>query len=229
MTSSSEDLVIRAERAGAVTPLATPDLTTGGWTRWGTAGVRGDAATEDTLSTLADRTRAAAHAQGYAVGWAKGVREAEEAARSARLEEEARLSAAEARRTSEHAEAVSALHQAAHELHRLAASLGQQLETQATGLAWAVTAEVLGAQAVRQTPEDVVRRVLAVLPDAAPVATVRLHPAVARDAAAGTLPSGVEVLADPGMGPADALVELTEHILDLRVDQALARVREALS
>ena len=81
MTSSSEELVVRADRAAQVTPLSTPDLSAGAWTRLGRPGVRGDAVTEETLSTLADRTRAAAHAQGYAVGWAQGMREADAAAR----------------------------------------------------------------------------------------------------------------------------------------------------
>lgn len=228
MTSSSEDLVIRADRAGLVTPLPTPDLSTGTWTRWGTPGVRGDAVTEDTLSTLADHTRAAAHAQGYAVGWAKGVREAEGAAREQRDAEEARLSRAEARREAEHAAAVTALHGAARELNQLAASMCDRLEDQATDLAWAVTAEVLGAQAVKHTSEDVVRRVLAVLPDG-PVATVRLHPSVARSGAVAELPAGVAVLADPELATADALVELSDHVMDLRIDQALTRVREALA
>jgi flagellar assembly protein FliH len=227
MTSSSEELVIRADRAGLATPLATPDLSTGAWTRWGAPGVRGDAVTEDVLATLADRTRAAAQAQGYAVGWAKGVREAEAAAREARVEEETRRTHEEARREAEHAAAVSALRAAARRLEELTASTQEQLAAQATELAFAVTAEVLGTQAAAQPGEDVVRRALAVLPDEA-VATVRLHPSVARETATD-LPVGVAVVADPTLGPADALVELSDHVIDLRIDQALARLREVLA
>jgi flagellar assembly protein FliH len=70
--------------------------------------------------------------------------------------------------------------------------------------------------------------VLAVLPEGR-VATVRLHPTVARSMAASELPAIVEVAGDPTMAPADALVELADHVLDLRVDRALARVREVLA
>jgi flagellar assembly protein FliH len=231
MTSSSEELVIRADRAGLATPLSTPDLSTGAWTRWGAPGVRGDAVTEDVLATLADRTRAAAQAQGYAVGWAKGVREAEAAAREARAEQEAQRARDEALREAEHTAAVSALRAAALRLEELTASTQERLGAQATELAFAVTAEVLGTQAAAQPPEDVVRRALAVLPDRA-VATVRLHPSVARsaitDLAAG-IPAGISVVADSALGPADALVELSDHVIDLRIDQALARLREVLS
>lgn len=228
MTSSSEDLVIRADHAGQVTPLPTPDLSVGAWTRWGAPGVRGDAATEDTLSTLADRTRAAAHAQGYSVGWATGKREAAAAAEQTRAEEQARLARAEARREAELAACISALHEAAHELRRAASSTCERLEAQAGELALAVTAEVLGSVSLTTAAEDVVRRVLAVLPEA-PVATLRLHPTVARSAAVADLPAGVDVVPDPALGPADALVELSDHVMDLRVDQALARLREALA
>ena len=227
MTSSSEERVIRADRAGLATPLATPDLSAGAWTRWGAPGVRGDAVTEDVLSTLADRTRAAAQAQGYAVGWAKGVREAEAAARVARAEEESARTRDEARREAEHAAAVSALRTAATRLEELTTSTQERLDAQASELAFAVTAEVLGVQAAAQPAEDVVRRALAVLPDEAD-ATVRLHPSVARSITTG-LPAGVSLVADPSMGPADALVELSDHVIDLRVDQALARLREVLA
>jgi flagellar assembly protein FliH len=228
MTSSSEDLVIRADRAGAATPLPTPDLSAGAWTRWGAPGVRGDVVTEDTLSTLADRTRAAAHAQGYAMGWSTGMREAADAARLERVAEQERLAHEDARRAAEHDAAVSALREAARELQELAGSLCDHLEAQATELAWAVTAEVLGARARVHAPDDVVRRVLAVLPDG-PVATVRLHPSVARSTAVADLPAGVDVVADPELAAADALVELCDHVMDLRVGEALARGREALS
>src|SRR4051794_29241221 len=61
--------------------LATPELRTGVWTRFGDSNVLGDAVTEETLSTLAESTRTAARSQGYAVGWAEGQRAAREQAR----------------------------------------------------------------------------------------------------------------------------------------------------
>lgn len=229
MTSSSESvLVIRGEHAGLATPLPTPDLRSGAWTRLGAIGVRGDSVTEDTLDTLAERTRAAAHAQGYAVGWTKGVREAEAAAERAYLAEQTLQAEAEASRAAAHAAAVAALRAAASTLQHLTASVCERLEDQSTELAWAVTTAVLGHGAAHDTAPDVVRRVLSVLPEG-PMANVRLHPSVARSTAIAELPSCVTVIADHDMGPADAVVELADHVVDLRIDQALARVREVLA
>src|SRR3954468_20105500 len=93
MTLSSETRVLRAEQAGSAYALHTPDLRAGTWTRLGSGAALGDAATEDTLSGLAERARATAEAQGYAIGWAKGVREsqaAEQLAAAERLEREER-------------------------------------------------------------------------------------------------------------------------------------------
>lgn len=228
MTSSSESVVLRGDRAGAATPLRTPDLRSGGWTRFGNTGVLGDAVTEQTLDHLADRTRAAATAQGYAVGWAQGKREAEAAGRLATTEREHRERQSEARREAEHTAAVSALHAAAAALGSSTAEVCAALEGGASELAYAVTAEVLALTAATTTPSEVVRRVLALLPQG-PLATLRLHPSVAGDLATAALPETVLVRADASLGPADAVVELEDHVLDLRVDQALARVREVLT
>ncbi|HEY9562838.1 MAG TPA: hypothetical protein VIR30_03615, partial [Nocardioides sp.] len=75
MTSSSEARVLRGPVD--VTVLPAPDLRAGEWTRFGSGNARGDAVTENTLAALADSTRDAARAQGYAVGWAEGRRRAE--------------------------------------------------------------------------------------------------------------------------------------------------------
>ena len=77
-------------------------------------------------------------------------------------------------------------------------------------------------------PADVVRRVLAVLPSDVD-AVVRLHPDVARTVSAGDLGTGVVLEADPTLGRADALVQLEEHVVDLRVATTVRRLREALS
>ncbi len=228
MTSSSEGLVLRGDRAGTATPLRTPDLRSGGWTRFGNAGVLGDAVTEQTLADLADRTRAAAEAQGYAVGWAQGKREAEAGERLAAVERDARLRSEESRRHAEHTAAVTGLREAAAALRDATTEVCTHVEETASELACALTAEILGLTVAAVTPADVVRRVLALVPNG-PLATVRLSPAVCRDAAAADLPDSVTLRADPTLGPADAVVELEDHVLDLRVDQALARVREVLS
>lgn len=228
MTSSSESRVLRADQAGAAYALHTPDLRAGTWTRLGSGAALGDVATEDTLSSLAERARANAEAQGYAIGWAKGVREAQAAEQAARADREDQERRAREGRAVEHAAAVTALRTAAEELHRATSELSGRLADQAADLALAVTAEVLGRTAAEQTPADVVRRALGVLPEDAAAATLRLHPTVARHALESELPATVTVAGDPTLSPADALVELHDHVLDLRVDRAVARVREAL-
>lgn len=232
MTSSSETgpgpRVLRADQAGAAYAVRTPDLRAGTWTRLGPGAALGDIATEDTLAVLAERTRATAEAQGYAVGWAKGVREAKAAEQLAATERAERDERDRARREAEHAAAVAALQQAAAGLHEATTELRRRVGDQVAGLAVAVTAEVLGHRAAEQTPEDVVRRALDVLPEGAAGATLRLSPEVARHALDADLPASLSVSPDPTLGHADALVELHDHVLDLRVDRAVSRVREAL-
>ncbi|RLV48778.1 hypothetical protein D9V37_13735 [Nocardioides mangrovicus] len=228
MTSSSER-VLRGGGASAATatPLPTPDLRSGVWTRLGHDHTRGDAVLEHTLDALADRARQAAHSEGYAVGWAQGMREA--AAASERVVAQARAEAADvaARRRQELAAARQALIAAAEDLAAAAAVLSRRLETDVSELAYAVTAAALGEAAAAQSVADVVDRVRAELPSGA-AAVVRLHPSHA-DEAAVDLPASVTVVADAALGPADALVELDESVVDLRVDRALARVRQVLS
>ena len=88
-----------------------------------------------------------------------------------------------------------------------------------------LTAELVGHHPA--AADHVLSRVVGVLPQH-PVVRVRLHPEVAADA--GVLAEhGVAVVADPQLGRGDALVECDEHVVDLRVDHALARLREALA
>ncbi|MCW2819778.1 MAG: hypothetical protein JWR42_2565, partial [Marmoricola sp.] len=58
---------------------------------------------------------------------------------------------------------------------------------------------------------------------------LRLAPAVAGSVAAADLPARVSVVADAGLGPADAVVEVAESVVDLRVGTAFQRVTEALA
>lgn len=219
--NSSSDL------AGGVTltPLVTPELRTGEWTRFGSERVLGDAVTEQALSALAETTRAAARAQGYSVGWAEGQRHARDqaAAEAVRLEE-LRL-ATEAARQAEHAAAVSALAAAAAELRAATAEVCARIESQASELAWELTRTLVGHE-LAAGRVDVVRRVLDLLPEE-PVVTVRLHPEDLAGAEELT-EHGVALRADHGLRRGDALVEAAEAVLDLRLDTALERVREAL-
>ncbi|MDT0200801.1 FliH/SctL family protein [Nocardioides sp. AE5] len=232
MTSSSEARVgapvLRGESATAVTVLPAPDLRQGTWTRLGTGAAVGDPVTERTLDALAATTRDAARAQGYAVGWAEGRRRAEEQARTEAAEVARQHAADRARQASEHEAAVAALHAAAAQLHEQAALVTARIEEQGTELAWALTRELVGAELRIAPASDVVRRVLAVLPDE-PMVRVRLHPGEAAALPARDLADrGVAVDADATLAPGDAVVECADRVIDLRISAAMERVAAAL-
>lgn len=218
--SSSSDLV-RPEL---------PELRVGRWTRLGGQSVLGDSITETLLDGIAAETRDAAQAQGYAVGWAAGRRAAAEQAAATELVRAARAAEDEARRAAEHRAAVQALAQAAEQVRGLLGDLASAVESQATDLALALTAEILGLRVEDMGPAEVVARVLQVLP-AAPVGRVRVHPSlVSAEAVQDLVARGLEVVPDASLGHADALVESTDGaVVDLRIDEAMARVRAVLS
>jgi flagellar assembly protein FliH len=223
MNSSSNPPVV--ERSRELTPLKTPELRTGEWTRFGSERVLGDAVTERALSALAETTRAAARSQGYSVGWAEGQRQArQQAAADASVAAEQRQSL-DAARAAEHAAAMAALATAAADLHTATTRACAAIEDQASTLAWELTRELMGHE-LSISGVDVVRRVLNLLPDE-PMVAVRLHPDDL-DAAGELTEHGVSLVADPALCRGDALVEAADHVLDLRLDAALARVREAL-
>lgn len=232
MTSSSEArvaTVLPSGSAGTVTPLRTPDLREGAWTRFSTGSVRGDASTESVLDGLAERTRAAARSQGYTVGWSEGRQEALVAATLAAQEAAAQREQAESRREAEHRAALQALRTATADLREATAAACAAVEQQATELAVVLTETLVGHALDVETPADVVRRVLQVLPPHA-VARVRVHPAVVASTAAADLTDlGTVLVADATLAPHDAMVELDDHLHELDLDAAMARVREVLA
>ncbi|SEB89568.1 flagellar assembly protein FliH [Nocardioides exalbidus] len=178
------------------------------------------------LQTL-EATHDTARAQGYAVGWAQGRRDAEAAAR-AESEELARSSVAhEARRDAEVAAAVAALTAAVTAAHDLLAAACVRVDEQAGALALELTRALVGATLdAGSDPAHVLDRVVGLLPGHA-VASVRLHPSVAA-VADDLVALGVQVVADPTLGPADAVAQADDHVVDLRVDEALSRLAEVL-
>ncbi|WGX97846.1 hypothetical protein [Nocardioides sp. L-11A] len=210
--------------------LELPELRVGTWTRLGADTVLGDAVTESLLGGIAAEARDAARAQGYAVGWAEGRRTADEQAAGEEARRAATHAAAEERREAEHRAALDALGHAAEQVRGLLDELAHAVEDQATDLAWSLTTTLIGAQVARLAPPDVVARALHALPPGA-VGRVRLQPAVAASPAAQELVSrGLEVVPDPALGAADALVEAVDgSVVDLRIREAMARVREVLS
>jgi flagellar assembly protein FliH len=226
-----EPRVSRPEGA-VLAPLATPELRTGVWTRFGANSVLGDAVTEETLSALAESTRTAARSQGYAVGWAEGRRAAREQADAVAEATEAARREAEDVRAREHAAAVAALELAAARLHEAVDGLCATVEHQASGLAWELTQELVGHELRAVTGPDVVRRALALAPTD-PIVRLHLHPDQASDLSeadrAELAEHGTAVVADASLGWGDALVETADHVVDLRFRTALERVREVLA
>jgi flagellar assembly protein FliH len=218
--------VIRRVDADRVTPLAMHDLRAATWTRHGGTAVRGDQATETMLERLADEARTAAEAQGYAAGWARGVRDAQVAAEQDRQAAAREADAREQAHARDRADAIGALSAAARSLRVRADETCRRLEDQAASLALAVTEAVLARTVPEISADEVVDRAVRLIDQDLP-ARVRVHPEVAR-AAACHARDGVTLVADPALGRADAVVELEDHALDLRVDRALQRVREAL-
>ena len=171
-----------------------------------------------------ETSRAAAQAQGYAVGWAQGRREAAAAVAAQADELAARAAADEARREAEHAAAVAALREAAQAAHELLADACRRVGDQAGALALELTRALVGA--AQPDPAHVLGRVLGLLPEHA-IVSVRLHPDVA--ALADDLRElSVAVVADPTLGRADAVAHADDHVVDLRVDEALARLAGVL-
>lgn len=211
-----------AARAAGVTALPTPDLPADDWTDT-------NQLARTVLGEVAETARAQAQAQGYAIGWAQGRRDAQAAAAATadQVAQEAR--AAEARRDEEHRAAVVALRQAADQVRALLGGLCSAIEEQGTEVALALTEAILGRELSDSTDADVVRRALQLMPPA-PTATVRLHPAVAASPAVKELTdAGLTITADPALQRDDVLVEADGAVTDLRISTALDRVREALS
>lgn len=207
-----------------------PDLRTGVWTRLGDHRVLGDEATEAVLGDLAERTRSAAQAQGYSVGWSEGhqaglrraAAEASVVAEATALREEARAA--------EHHAAVAALNAAAAALSGTIAEVAARVGDQATELAFELTRALVGQElAITEDPgAGAVARVLAVLPKQS-TSTVRLHPTAAASVAVAQLAEyGVDVLPDAELDPHDAVIETATSAIDLRISEALARLHEVL-
>jgi flagellar assembly protein FliH len=221
--------VLPRDQVGEVTSLPTPELRTGDWTRHGDGVLLGDAVAESLLGQVAAQARAAAEAQGYAVGWAQGRRQAEEEAAAAARESAQRAAEAEARREAEHQAALAALAQAAADVRAVLDRLTARVEEQATTLAWELTETLVGREVQVAPSADVITRVLQASPAGA-LATVRLHPEhVEADAVQMLREAGLTVVADPGLGRGDALVECDGSVADLRISEALERVRQVLA
>ena len=236
MTSTSFDadpVVLRGDlpnRSVAVTPTPVGDLRAGTWTRLGASAVLGDSATEATLHALADRTRAAGMAQGYAAGWAEGRRRAQEAADQAAAERAAADQQALAQLRADQQALVRSLADAVTRCDAAVAARQELLATEAVDLGLRIAEAVLGRELATMTDAgaEALRRALAEVPPTV-AATVRLHPAdaAALDPAA-VAGRPVTVVADPSVASGGAVLETEVSTVDAGLETALARVREAL-
>ena len=225
MSTSSEELSRPEHAPRSTQALPLPDLRDGRWTRLGARAVVGDQATEALLDGLAESTRRAARTQGYAVGWAEGRRAAVATAGLEATVVTAQLAEDRRRQEQEHQEMLEALRSLATELRTALAETCRAVDDRAANLALELTRELVGAAA--EAGGRAVERVLGLMPEHG-VVRVRLHPDVVASAEV-LVDAGVQLIADPTLGRADAVAETDAGVLDLRIDTALERLREVLS
>lgn len=226
MTSSSSEF----RPVATSTAIGTSELRTGEWTRLGGSSVLGDAVTEKTLSQLAEKTRLSAQAQGYAIGWAEGRRQAALEAESEAVAIGQQREAEDRRRAEEHQREVAALRAAATELRNATAHVCNTVETHATHVAITLVEAILGRELSQAGDPvgDAVRRALTLMPGE-PLTRIRLNPDDARSPRlAELLEEQTVVVPDASLHRGDAVVEADDHVIDARIGTALERVREVL-
>jgi flagellar assembly protein FliH len=216
--SSSPDPILRGTRARAVSTA-----------RWEV-----DLRKPDEVpvpAEVVERVTANARAAGYAEGWAQGQREA----RAAAAVEQERVRAAQHEYEQERAALVShalgAVAAAANGLEARTVPVVAELAEQVLHAAVDLAEALLGRE-LSDSPErglDALRRVMALAPETGTV-TVRLHPDDL--AALGAVPAfpgrEIQLVADPGLAPGDAIAEQGTTSVDARLSEAVRRVREAL-
>lgn len=233
MTSTSHDgVVLRGtDRDGIGSPRPAEDLRTGRWTRLGRTGVLGDTVAEAALSDLAERTRDAAQAQGYAAGWAEGYRVARSQAEQAAQQAAAADAEERARWKTDHDLALGALLHAVKRLDRTFQESTAELTARAHELALEISVAVLDREVrlSETTGADALRRALAPL-DRVSAVTVRMHPDDIALLDPAALRNGrVQLVHDTTLQRGDAVASTEDTIVDATIAAALDRVREVLT
>ncbi|WP_454050983.1 FliH/SctL family protein [Cellulomonas sp. Marseille-Q8402] len=194
-------------------------------------------------TTTADVSRRAeGFAAGYAAGYAAGAREAARAAQAESVRVQRERAEADARRATEHADALAVLAAAARAAADRSAPVLAAAEATLHAAGLDLAAAVLGTElADAPTAARAALRRVREQDPAREVHTVRLHPrdlAAVRAALAADVPdvlaglpdlTGVELVADPALAPGDAVGEFPEGYLDARIGAALDRARTALA
>ena len=181
-------------------------------------------------------SRSSARAEGYAVGWAQGIREAREATTAARRRVAEDLDRMAREHTERATRSLRALRVAADQVHGTVVDGAEEvlgaMVTAAVELAEAMAGMTVAADLVEATRHSV-RRALAELPANAPV-TVRLHPAdhaeLAAAGADGIAPGmAVTVLPDPTVERGGAIAATEVTTVEATLSAAVRRVRAELA
>lgn len=183
-------------------------------------------------SALLDPARRAAASEGYAAGWAEGMRAARDATEAelaaARRDVEAETAAFRARVE----QALSGVLAAAADLRVRSAPALEDVERIIVSAAFEIAESVVGASLRDDDRRGAaaVARALALVPDDDRV-VVALHPADHATLVAAGVRYGpcVELVADPTLSPGDATARSGATTVDARIAAGLARVWEALA
>lgn len=186
-------------------------------------------------SAATESSHAAGHAAGYAAGYAAGARAAAAAAASQTERDKADHERRESERDRQVAQAVQALGAAVEQWRGLAAPALADSEDLLHQGAIEIAQAILTRE-LHPGPDsavDILQRALSVPVSVTPTA-IRVsqadYPHIERALADGAaaLPDGVQVSADPRLGPGDAVTEHVDGVLDARIGAAIARARAAL-
>jgi flagellar assembly protein FliH len=187
-----------------------------------------------TAADLAVEVREAAHAQGYAAGWAEGRRLAAADAEARAAVVAAEAAAAEELRCRRHESAMVALAAAAGTLERRTVPVLDEFADSILAAAMALAEAALGRELALAGDGGAaaLRRALDMAPRQRPV-TVRLHPDdLATLAVAGSTTEidgrTVTLVPDASVGRGGALAESDATEVDARLATALDRARKAL-
>jgi flagellar assembly protein FliH len=175
-------------------------------------------ASRDDATTSIEALREEATRQGYEEGYSEGLAQASRDATRTKNEESQRV-----------AEAVSALQSAVAALQQMEGRLRSELQAAAPELAFDLLEALLGRQSELTTDaaRESVARALA-LDEGTRPATVRLHPVDVETLGDLHLARDVVVIADAGVEPGGALVEIDDTVFDGQLGTALERVRQVL-
>jgi flagellar assembly protein FliH len=179
------------------------------------------------------RLRERAHAEGYAVGYAEGIKAAEVVVAEEQRAAAERFAEAQTRWERRVVSATAALGSAVRQLDEAALPTADDVRETILGTVLTLVEDLLGRElSVAEAPGlDALRRALTLCPTDSPT-VVRLHPddlAEIPPAALADLPDTVTVVADERVDRAGALAETGSRHVDAQLGPALQRVQAVLN